>query len=434
MKRLLLFFFCMVGFLSAESVAYRLDIDGAIGPITYYQVKNIIKLAERNNSEFVLLVIDTPGGLLSSTRKIVQEILSSKVPVVAYVYPKGAQCASAGVFIALSCHIVAMAPATNIGAAHPVTLTGQQEAKMEEKVVNDTVSFIKSIAAYRGRNIEWAERTVRESISSTADDALKNNIIDIIAADIDELLSAINGRTIKITGAVETEKVLSTTGISLLTPEETFKERILKLISDPTIAYLLLTIGMLGILIELYHPGFGIPGIVGTVSLILAFFALHTLSINMTGLLLIAVSFILFAIEAVTPTFGLFIISGAVTLFLGSFFLFRPEGEPGVSVFIITGLTVFVSLILGFAVWFMLKTRKRKVATGREALMGEKGRVVKSLKPEGLIFIQGEYWKARSISGEVHEGKEVVVRRYDGLVLIVEPVDESRREDGKEGI
>ena len=191
---------------------------------------------------------------------------------------------------------------------------------------------------------------------------------------------------------------------------------------------------MLGILIELYHPGFGIPGIVGTVSLILAFFALHTLSINMTGLLLIAVSFILFAIEAVTPTFGLFIISGAVTLFLGSFFLFRPEGEPGVSVFIITGLTVFVSLILGFAVWFMLKTRKRKVATGREALMGEKGRVVKSLKPEGLIFIQGEYWKARSISGEVHEGKEVVVRRYDGLVLIVEPVDESRREDGKEGI
>ncbi|MCM8777024.1 MAG: nodulation protein NfeD [Candidatus Omnitrophica bacterium] len=424
MRKIWILLFCITGVLYSEGIAYRLDIDGAIGPITYYQIKNTLNLAKKNNANFILLVIDTPGGLLSSTRKIVQEVLSSDIPVIAYVYPRGAQCASAGVFVALSCHIVAMAPATNIGAAHPVTLTGKQEEKMEEKIVNDTASFVKSIADYRGRNSIWAERAVRESISSSAEDALKENVIDIIAADIDELLSTIDGKTVKIGGAAETERIVSTAGISLLKPKETFKERILKVISDPTIAYILLTIGMLGILIELYHPGFGIPGVVGTVSLILAFFALHTLSINMTGLLLIAVSFILFAIEAVTPTFGLFIISGTVTLFLGSFFLFRPEGEQGMSVFIITGVTVAVSLILGLAIWFMVKTRKRKIAIGSEAFLGEKGKVVKPLTPEGLIFIQGEYWKAKSISGEIQEGREVVVRQYDGLTLIVEPVDD----------
>ena len=426
MRKIFLLFLCLTGILSAEKVAYQLNIDSAIGPITYYQIKNTIAIAEKNNAEFVLLVIDTPGGLLSSTRKIVQELLSSRVPFIAYVYPKGAQCASAGVFVALACNIVAIAPATNIGAAHPVTLTGQQEEKMEEKVVNDTVSFVRSIANYRGRNPDWAERAVRESISSTAEDALKNSVIDIIADNIDELLTTIDGKTVKINES--TKKVLSTKGIHLVTPKETFKERILKVISDPTIAYLLLMLGTLGILLELYHPGIGIPGIVGTVSLILALFALHTLPINITGLLLIAVSFVLFVIEAVTPTFGLFIISGAITLLLGSFFLFRTEGEAGIPLFLKLGLPLLISLILGFAIWFMLKTKGKKVATGKEALIGEKGKVVKPLTPEGLIFIQGEYWKARSISGSIPEGKEVVVKSCEGLILIVEPVDETKTE------
>lgn len=417
---------------AADRTAYRLDIDGPIGPITYYQIKNIIKLAERHNSEFVLLIIDTPGGLLSSTRKIVQEILSSDIPVIAYVYPKGAQCASAGVFVALSCHIVAMSPATNIGAAHPVTLTGQQEEKMEEKVVNDTVSFIKSIAVYRGRNTKWVEKAVRESISSTAEDALKEGVIDIIANDIDELLAVIDGRTIKINNF--TEKALSTKSINISVPKETFKERILKIISDPTIAYLLLTIGMLGILIELYHPGFGLPGIVGTVSLILAFFALHTLPINITGLLLIGVSFIFFAIEAVTPTFGLFIISGIITLFLGSFFLFRPAREAGISLFLIIGVTIFIAFTLCIAIWLMTRTKRQKITTGLEGLLGKKGKVVSPLIPEGTIFIDGEYWKAQSISGDVPEGKEVIVKEYEGLKLKVVPVEKSGGESGKKGL
>ncbi|MCX8082135.1 MAG: nodulation protein NfeD [bacterium] len=427
MRKILLLLFCITGFLSAEKIAYKLNIDSAIGPITYYQIKNTLNLAERNNADFVLLIVDTPGGLLSSTRKIVQEILSSNIPVIAYVYPKGAQCASAGVFIVLSCHVVAMSPATNIGAAHPVTITGQQEDKMEEKVVNDTVSFIKSIAAYRGRNLKWVEKAVRESISSTAEEALKDNVIDIVANDIEELLVSVDGKIIKVNEFKEV--VLSTKDIRLLTPEETFKERILKTISDPNIAYLLLTIGMLGILIELYHPGVGLPGIVGTVSLILAFFALHTLPINIAGLLLIVVSFILFVIEAITPSFGLFIISGTITLFLGSFFLFRPEGESGISIFLIIGLTIIIPLILSFAIWFMLKTKNRKIVTGKEGLIGEIGRVVKALKPEGLIFIQGEYWRARSTFGEIPEGKEVIVRRYEDLFLIVDPVKEAGRKN-----
>lgn len=435
MKKLILLVFLITGFLYSENknLAYKLNIDGPIGPVTYYQVKSVIQLAKRDNAEFVLLIIDTPGGLLSSTRKIVQEILSSEVPIIAYVYPKGAQCASAGVFIGLSCHILAMAPATNIGAAHPVTLTGQQEEKMEEKVVNDTVSFIKSIAEYRGRNSKWAEMAVRKSISSTSDDALKNNVIDLIVSDIDELLVAIDGKRVKLSPG-GSEKILSGTHITLLEPKETFKERILKVISDPTIAYLLLTIGMLGILIELYHPGFGLPGIVGTVSLVLAFFALHTLPVNIVGLLLIIISFILFAIEAVTPSFGLFIISGIITLLLGSFFLFKPAGEKGISVFIIIGVTFLIAFVLSIVIWFLVRTKKKKVFTGMEGLIGKKGKVVKALNPEGLIFIGGEYWIAKSISGEISEDKEVIVKGHEGLKLKVVPVEDTGEKDEKKGV
>ena len=208
MKKLLTLLFWFSGHLSLfASTGYVLNINGAIGPVTYYQVKNTINLAKRKNADFVLLKIDTPGGLLTSTRKIVQEILKSEIPVIGFVYPSGAQCASAGTFIALSCHILAMAPATNIGAAHPVTLTGQQDKTMEEKIVNDTVSFIKSIARYRKRNVKWAEKAVRESVSSTEEEALKEKVIDLIAKDVKELLEKIDGKTVEIKG--KKKKLLS---------------------------------------------------------------------------------------------------------------------------------------------------------------------------------------------------------------------------------
>lgn len=406
---------------AAASTGYTLNIDGAIGPITYYQVKNVLSLAEKNKADFVLLIVDTPGGLLSSTRKIVQEILESDVPVIGFVYPKGSQCASAGVFVLLSCHIAAMAPATNIGAAHPVTLTGQQDETMKEKVVNDTVSFIKTIAGHRGRNAAWAERAVRESISSTENEALAQKVIDYTAGNTGELLNMLDGRTVK-TGEGK-QKTLSSKNARLVTPRESFKEKILKIIADPNIAYILLMIGTLGIMVELYHPGLGIPGIAGTVALILAFFALHTLSINITGILLIAVSFIFFAIEAVTPSFGLFIISGIITLMLGSFFLFRPMSDLKIPSGLIFGSTLTVGIILWLAVWFTVRTKKRKVATGKEGLLGEKGKTLRALAPEGMVFIQGEYWKARSQSEDIPAGTEVVVKKTEGLTLIVEPSD-----------
>lgn len=414
----LLFIFLAIGPVGArQNTGYTLKVNSAIGPITSYQIENTLILARKNNADFIMLIIDTPGGLLSSTRKIVQEILTSDIPVIGFVYPKGSQCASAGVFIALSCHIIAMSPATNIGAAHPVTLTGKPDETMQEKVVNDTVSFIKSIASYRGRNTKWAERAVRESISSTETEALKYGVIDIVADSPAQLLTAIDGRTIKVNGR---EKILNTRDAILLTPKEGFKERFLKVITDPNIAYILLMLGTLGIMLELYNPGFGIPGIVGTVSLILAFFALHTLSINITGLLLIVISFIFFAIEAITPSFGLFIISGVITLIIGSFFLFRPMSEFDIPGGLLIGTAIAIGLILYVAIWFTWKTKIRKPVTGMAGLIGRSARVIKALIPEGTVFVEGEYWKARSESGDIPEKEMVTIKGVDGLTLIVE--------------
>lgn len=424
MKKLLTSLFLFSGYFYSlfASTGYVLNINGAIGPVTYYQVKNTINLAKRKNADFILLKIDTPGGLLTSTRKIVQEILKSDIPVIGFVYPSGAQCASAGTFIALSCHILAMAPATNIGAAHPVTLTGEKNKTMEEKIVNDTVSFIKSIARYRKRNVKWAEKAVKESISSTEEEAFKEKIIDLIAKDVNELLKKIDGRKVEIMGV---EKKLSTKNAVLLQSKVIFRDKILKVITDPNIAYILLIIGIWGIILEFSHPGFGVPGAVGTISLILAFFALHTLPINMAGLILIIVSFIFFIIEALTPTFGIFITSGIITLLLGSFMLFKPSSLLKISPSLILSATTITFLFVWFVIWFAWRTKRRKITTGKEGLIGEEGKTISDLSPEGRIFIHGEYWKARSKTGEISKGKKVKVVEIKNLTLIVEEVKEN---------
>ncbi|MCS7180628.1 MAG: nodulation protein NfeD [bacterium] len=408
MKKILLIFliFTLRNILS-DNVGYILNIEGAIGPITYYQVKNVISTAKAQNANFILIILDTPGGLLTSTRKIVQEILSSDVPVIGFVYPSGAQCASAGTFIALSCHILAMAPATNIGAAHPVTLTGgETQEKIEEKIVNDTVSFIKTIARHRGRNEKWAEKAVRESISSTEEEALKEGVIDLKAKDINELLEKIEGRILEIEGR---KIILNTKNAKLKETKVELKDRILKFVSDPNIAYILLIIGIWGIILEFSHPGFGIPGIVGTIALILAFFGLHTLPINLAGLILLILSFIFFALEAITPTFGIFIISGIITFILGSLMLFRKTPEIKIPIFNILIASILTGFFLWMVILFTWKTKKRKVTTGKEGIIGEKGRTITDLNPEGLIFIHGEYWKAKTISGSIQKDKKVRV-------------------------
>ncbi|MFN4226906.1 MAG: NfeD family protein [Candidatus Ratteibacteria bacterium] len=399
---------------------YLLNIDGAIGPVTYYQVKNTISLARKNKADFVLITIDTPGGLLSSTRKIVQEILSSDIPIIGFVYPSGAQCASAGTFIALSCHILAMAPATNIGAAHPVTLTGgEKDTKIEEKIVNDTVSFIKTIAKYRGRNEKWAEKAVRESISSTEEEALKEKVIDLKAKDINDLLKKIDGKMVKIN---EKAIVLNTKNIKIKEAKPEFKDRILKFISDPNIAYLLLILGIWGIILEFSHPGFGIPGIVGTIALILAFFGLHTLPINLAGLILIILSFIFFIIEAMTPTFGIFITSGIITFILGSLMLFKKTSEIKIPNMYIISASILTGGFTWFIIWFTLKTKRRKVITGKEGLIGEEGKTITELNPEGMVFVHGEYWKGKSMKGNIEKDRKIKVIDIKGLVLIVEEI------------
>ena len=424
MRKIKILFFILYVLIFKNSVkcgeVYLLNIEGAIGPMTYYQVKNAISLAKKNKFDFILITIDTPGGLLSSTRKIVQEILSSDIPIVGFVYPSGAQCASAGTFIALSCHILAMAPATNIGAAHPVTLTGgEQNSKIEEKIVNDTVSFIKTIAKYRGRHEKWAEKAVRESISSTEEEALKEKVIDLKAKDINDLLEKIDGKIIKIN---DKEIVLYTKNVKIKEAKLEFKDRILKFISDPNIAYLLLILGIWGIILEFSHPGFGIPGIVGTIALILAFFGLHTLPINMAGLILIILSFIFFIIEAITPTFGIFITSGIITFILGSLMLFKKTSEikvPNISIILVSILT---GGFIWFIIWFSLKTKRRKVITGKEGLIGEEGKTITELNPEGMVFVHGEHWKGKSIEGKIEKDKKIKVIDVKGLVLIVEEI------------
>ncbi|MCK9265579.1 nodulation protein NfeD [bacterium] len=401
---------------SKENVGYILNVDSSIGPITYYQIKSVIRLAEKNRADFIILVIDTPGGLLSSTRKIVQEILSSEVPVISYISPRGAQCASAGVFIALSSHIIAMSPATNIGAAHPVSLTSNSDETVNTKLVNDTVSFIKSIAVHRKRNPEWAEKAVRESISSTEIEVLKENVIDVISQDIFQLTSEIDGKKIIIN---ERETILNTKNPKIIPYKESFKEDVLKVIAHPNIAYILLMIGFAGILLEFYNPGFGVPGIVGTISLILAFFALHALPINIAGIFLIVASLIFFAIEAVTASFGLFIISGIVSLFLGSMLLFKPTADVNIPYFLIFTISFFVSLMLFLSLFFIIRTKKKKVTTGKEGMIGEKGKTLTALSPEGTVFVHGEYWTGISNEEEIPADTEVEVIDITNFKLTV---------------
>ena len=422
MKRILaicVLFGLITGVLSAGEV-YVLTIDGAIGPMTYHRVKNIVATAEKTPGAVVVLAMDTPGGLLSSTRKIVQTILQADVPIVAFVSPRGGQCASAGTFIALACHVVAMAPGTNIGAAHPVTLTGGENKTMQEKVVNDTVSFIRSVATLRNRNAAWAEDAVRKSVSITEQEAVKIGVSDLVADDLNDLLKKISGKNVSLPKGT---RILRTEGAPVNTARATFGEQILSVIADPNVAYILLMIGMLGIVIELSHPGLGVPGIVGTICLILSFFALQTVSINMTGFLLLVVGFICFAIEAITPGFGLFLISGIISILLGSFMIFRTE--PG-AVFH-TGVKVIVPLIVCAIVTtillFVRQTRIRSVKTGGEGMIGQQGKAVTNLAPEGQVFVHGEYWKARTITGStITKGTPVVVRRLDNLTVEVEPI------------
>ena len=390
-----------------------IELEGAIGPATATFLSRGLKKAEDKGAVLVIVRLDTPGGLASSMRTMVKSILNSRVPVVVYVSPQGAGAASAGVMVTVAAHVAAMAPGTNIGAAHPVTAGGKDmEKTMTEKVVNDMASYGRSLAQQKGRNAEWVEKAIRESVSITADEAVKKNVVDLVAKDVDELLKLLEGREITLR---EGKIVLKTAGLAKTRYKPGARDRILKTISDPNIAYILMMIGLAGLYFELSHPGAIFPGVIGAISLILAFYSFQTLPVNYAGLLLIALAIIFFVMEIKVTSYGALSLGGLISLTIGSIMLFDDLKVSlklmAPTVFLVGGFFVIVST-LAFRAY---RTRPK---TGKDGLIGEIGLVKEDIDPEGLIFVHGEYWRATA--GEKIEADEKVeVEGAEGLILRV---------------
>ena len=397
-----------------------IQVADVISPGTADFIKSGIKQAEENGAACLIIELDTPGGLAESMRLIVQNILASRVPVVVYVSPSGARAASAGVMITMAADVAAMAPGTNIGAAHPVGAGGQDiEGTMSEKVVNDMVAQARSVAEKRGRNAEWVEAAIRESVSVTETEALKKNVIDLIAKDIDDLIRQLNGRKLKDRGVLELDDVKK------VVLKESLRTKILKTISNPNIAYILMMIGLAGLYFELSHPGAVFPGVIGGISLILAFFAMQTLPVNYAGILLIVLAIIFFILEMKIASYGLLSVAGIVSLLLGSMMLFEGS-SPGMKLSWDVLLPTII-LISGFFVavaGLVFRAQISKPSTGSAGLLGEIGIVRKALTPEGKVFVHGELWNARARVA-LDENTKVRVVKVENLTLEVEPADEA---------
>jgi len=408
---------------------YLVDVEGIINPPVANYVGRILQDAAAEEAHLIVIRLDTPGGLETSMREIMQVILASPVPVVVYVTPPGAHAASAGLFILVSAHVAAMAPGTNTGAAHPVDMSGETDEIMASKVVNDAAATIRGIAERLGRNAEWAEQAVRESVSITANEALELNVIEIVATDLDDLLHQLEGRTIETTAGSVT---LNVTKAPLYEAPMHFTERFLHVLTNPNIAFILLSVGSIGIIAELYSPGSFFPGITGVISLILAFYALGNLPTNWAGVALILLAVILFIAELNTDGTGI-LGSGAVIAFLlGALFLFRPfqpasPTMPNLSVnpWIIAVTTAMMAGFILLVVSQLVQARHLPARTGYEQFIGEIGLVHETLHPRGRVRFQSQLWFAETRSPlEIAVGQPVRITGIDGLTLIVEPVVE----------
>ncbi len=400
-----------------SSIVLIAEAKGVISPPMVTFISESIKKAEEENAEVLILELDTPGGLSESMKEIVKSIMGSKVPVCVYVYPAGAGAASAGVFILLSAHIAAMAEGTNVGAAHPVMLGDTASKTMREKIVNDAVAYIRSIAEKRKRNADWAEKAVRKSVSITANEALKLKVIDIIANSEEKLLKKLNKYKVEIDGK---EKVIHTENAIIKRIKRSIIHRILSLLANPTIAYILLLIGMYGIIFELQNPGAIFPGVVGAIALILAFYSFQMLPVNFAGLMLIIIAIIMFILEVKVTSYGMLTVGGIISFVLGSIFLFQtntPFFKLSLPVIVIaTGLTVIFFLIV---IGFTIKAHKRKPVSGAEGLIGLEGVAKTELAPKGTVFVRGEWWNAESEGEVIKKGEEIIVTKVKGLRLVV---------------
>jgi len=395
-----------------------LHLDGVISPVAVRLVGLAIERARVDGATALVILLDTPGGLERSMRSIVRDVMSSPVPIIVYVSPNGARAASAGAFIALAAHVAAMAPATNIGAAHPVAAGGGQVDKESmKKVENDAAAFIRSIARERGRNADWAEKAVRQSVSATEREALKLNLIDLVADSLPELLQKVDGRQVRTATGTAT---LATKDAVVRPIEIGWRDRFLNLITDPNIAYILLMLGMLGLFFELANPGVILPGVIGGISLILAFFAFQSLPLNFAGLLLILFGIVLLVAEIKVVSHGVLTIGGIIAILLGSVMLIdTPEVSLRVSWLVILPVVAATAGIFAFAVSAGIRAQLRRPATGSEGLVGEVGVTRTTLDPEGQVFVRGELWRAVSEAGAIGAGERVRVVGLRGLTLRV---------------
>jgi len=408
-----------------------IKIDGTINPAATDYIHDGIKRANEENAECLIIQLNTPGGLLKSTRLIVSDILTSNVPVVIFVYPSGALAASAGVFITLAANISVMAPGTNIGAAHPVMMTegGTSNQKdsldiMMDKATNDAAAFIRTIAEKRNRNIDWAEKAVRQSLSLTETEAVKENVIDFIARDMESLLNQLDGR---ITETANGSKTIHTKNADVRITEMSFSQKILDIISDPNLAYILLMLGFYGLLFELYNPGSILPGIVGVISLVLAFYSLHSLPINYAGLALIIFAIILFIAEIKIVSHGLLTAGGILSLLIGSLMLINTTVTfefVQISLSVIITVTILTALFFIFALGKGIAAQRRKPTTGSEGLIGEVGVALSKIIPGavGQIMLHGEIWEAESVEEEINNNDNVRVIERSDLLLKVERI------------
>jgi membrane-bound serine protease (ClpP class) len=411
--------------LAASAAVMKITVNAPIHPITSEYIIKAIDKAERENVPLIIMTLNTPGGLDSSMREIIERILSSKTPIAAYVAPSGARAASAGFFIGIASDLFIMSPGTNTGAAHPVgvSVTGQSMDKtMEEKVTHDAASYIKSLAEKRGRNTELAENAVRKSLSYTEKEALKGGLIDLIAGNEQEILEAFDGKTIKRFSGQET--VLQLKGQPLMDFPMTARQKFLLTISNPNLAYILLMLGLLGLYFEFANPGAILPGVLGGIFLLLAIFSFQILPINYVGLLLIVLAIGLFIAEVKVHSYGILSIGGIAAMVIGSMMLIKspiPELKPSLG-FIIP-VAMGISFIFIFLVFLVIRAHARKIVTGKEGLVGESGVAQTDLDPGGKVFVHGEIWEAEA-EGHVAKGTKVKVLEVgEGLKIKVKKIE-----------
>ena len=403
---------------AAPQPVATIEIEGVINPVTLRLVGIAIDRAQAERAQALIIQLDTPGGLERSMRAIVQRMMNAEVPVIVYVAPTGARAASAGVFITMAAHVAAMAPATNIGAASPVALGGGTADKtMMKKVENDAAAFIRTVALKRGRNADWAEKAVREAVAITVRDALKLKVIDLIASSVPDLLEKVDGRTIELPKGPVT---LATKGAPVRPIEIGFRDRFLNVITDPNIAYVLMMLGMLGLFFELSNPGVTLPGVIGGICLILAFFAFQSLPINYAGLLLILFGIVLLIAEIKIVSHGVLAIGGMISMALGSLMLYdAPEVGFRVSWWIIGSMVLGTAGLFLFAVTAGVRALGRPALTGAEGLVGRTATVRERLGPEGQVFVSGEIWRAIAEGEAFEPGAQVRIVAVDGLTLKV---------------